>query len=269
MTAISEKIQASEAEAAAEVRESRRKVFLRWFGTPLFLVAAGAALMTYAFTTELDRTAQRALDPERVIELTLEHLEISLLVALITVVLAVPTGIMCTRDWARRIRPFFIGLANIGQATPSLGLIALFVLTVFGVLFRSGYQAVVAGLVAYTFLPILRNTIAGIEAVDPALIESARGMGMNRRELLLKIELPLAVPVMLAGIRVALILAVGTTSLVYLFPGTTALGQVIQQGHGLGRTAVLIVGAGLVALLALLVDYVASIVEWLLRPRGL
>lgn len=240
---------------------------VRYLSMPLFLAIVLWALYAYVQALELDSIEARTLVWPTIRSRIIEHIEISALATSIVVLLAVPTGILCTRESAQKVRPIVLGVANAGQAIPSLGLITIFVIALAQVF--PGRWAVIAGLVAYSFLPILRNTIAGIEAVDDALIEAARGMGMNARQVLTRIELPLAVPVMLAGIRVALILTVGTTTLAFLFPGARALGELIFQGFQLQRTPILIVGAVLAASLALLVDYVAGIAEDVLKPRGL
>ena len=240
---------------------------VRYLSMPLFLTLVLGGLYLWVSGQELDSIEARALTWDNLSTRLFEHIEVSAIATFFVVLLAVPTGIVCTRTWARRIRPLAISLANVGQAIPSLGLITLFVLLL-NIIFP-GRWAVIAGLVAYAFLPILRNTIAGIEAVDPHLIEAARGMGMSQGLVLRKIELPLAVPVMLAGIRVALILTVGTATLAFLFPGVAALGQVIQQGFQLQRTPVLVTGAVLAASLALFVDYIAGIAEDVLKPKGL
>ncbi|MCA1782203.1 MAG: ABC transporter permease subunit [Intrasporangiaceae bacterium] len=132
----------------------------------------------------------------------------------------------------------------------------------------TGTVPVVVSLVAYSFLPILRNTMVGLDQVDKAVLEAGRGMGMSNSLVLRRLELPLAVPVILAGVRTALVLNVGTAALAFLFGGG-GLGETIQAGFQLNRTPVLIFGALSVAILALLVDYLAGLVEEFLTPRGL
>ncbi|CAN5256852.1 ABC transporter permease [soil metagenome] len=235
----------------------------RYSAMPLFLIVIFAGLYVWVQGQELDSITRRALTPGFLRSAVFSHLYLAGMSTLFVIALAIPTGIACTRPGARRIRPFAIGLANMGQATPSIGLITLIVLAA-----GTGPRGVIVGLVAYSFLPILRNTIAGLEAVEPALIESARGMGMSRRAVLRRIELPLAVPVMLAGIRVALILNVGTASLAFLF-AAGGLGEVIFTGFQLRRLPVLVTGAVMASGLALLIDYLAGVFEDLLKPKGL
>jgi osmoprotectant transport system permease protein len=261
MTAVTDR-SSNDARQSSALRKA-----VRYLSMPAFLTMTLVALYAWVNGQTLDSIESRALTWTRIQSLTLEHLEVSAISAALVVLLAVPTGILCTRPWARRIRPVAIGLANAGQSIPSLGLITLLVLLLAVLL--PGRWAVIAGLVAYAFLPILRNTIAGIESVDATLIEAARGMGMNSTQILRRIELPLSVPIVLAGIRVALILTVGTATLAFLFPGVGALGQGIQQGFQLQRPPVLITYAVIAAALALLVDYLAGIAEDVLKPRGL
>ncbi|WCO67483.1 ABC transporter permease [Iamia majanohamensis] len=126
----------------------------------------------------------------------------------------------------------------------------------------------VISLTIFALLPVLRNTMVGIEQVDPAVIEAGRGMGMSRLQALRRIELPLAVPVILAGIRTALVINVGMATLAFLIGGG-ALGVTINSGLKLSRDLVTVTGAGMAALLALTVDWIAALVERFLRPKGL
>src|SRR5699024_10964299 len=146
---------------------------------------------------------------------------------------------------------------------PSIGVVALL-----AIIWAIGFAPMVVALVAYTTLPVLRNTMVGLQQVDASVIESARGMGMTRIMVLARIELPLAVRVIMAGVRTALTINVGTASLA-AFIGAGGLGEVIVAGITQNQQMVTTVGAVLVAVLALLVDYVAGIAEDLLRPRGL
>ena len=123
-------------------------------------------------------------------------------------------------------------------------------------------------LVVYALLPVLRNTMVGIGQVDDRLVEAGRGMGMSAVAVLVRVELPLAVPIMLAGIRTALVLLVGTAALSTFINGG-GLGILITTGVNLNLTRVLVAGAVSVALLALLVDWVGRVVELLARPKGL
>ena len=187
----------------------------------------------------------------------------------IVLVTAIPLGILLTRSFARAIAAPVLAVANVGQAVPSIG-----VLAIFAVLFSIGINGVIFALVLYSLLSVLRNTMVGLEQVDPSLLEAARGMGMSKLRVLRRVELPLAVPVMLAGIRTALIINVGTATLAVFTlggsdNGANGLGELINSGIRLGSNPVLLAGAVLTAVLALLFDWVAGLVERFLRPRGL
>ena len=124
------------------------------------------------------------------------------------------------------------------------------------------------GLVVYSLLPVLRNTMVGLEQVDEHVIDAARGMGLSRRQVLTRIELPLAVPVILAGVRTTLVIVVGTAALGTFINGG-GLGDFINNGIKLRSDAVTYTGAVLTAVLALGVDWLGGIAEEYLRPRGL
>jgi osmoprotectant transport system permease protein len=163
----------------------------------------------------------------------------------------------------RRVTPGIVSVASLGQAIPSIGVLVLFAL-VFGI----GFRYAVLGLVVYAFLPVLLNTMVGLRQVDSSVIEAGRGMGMTKMAVLFRIELPLAVPIILAGVRTALIIVVGTAALA-TFINAGGMGDLINNGIKLRRTPVLLTGAVLTAVLALGVDWVAGIAEDVLRPKGL
>ncbi len=131
-----------------------------------------------------------------------------------------------------------------------------------------GQWTTIWALTLFTLLPVLRNTMVGLEQVDRSVIEAGRGMGLTAGQVLRRVELPLAVPVILAGVRTALVITVGMAALAFLIGGG-GLGVTINAGLGLSRDLVLITGAGLTALVALTVDWIAALVERALRPRGL
>src|SRR5918995_6123559 len=236
---------------------------LRYFAMPIFLGLAGLALYLYVGTQDLDSIEQRSLNAGTLIQQTARLLELAAVSSAIVVTLAVTTGILLTRPFARRVSPFVIGLANIGQAVPSIGVLALLAIA-----WSIGFWPCIVALVAYSFLSILRNTMVGLRQVDRSIIEAARGMGMTKMAVLFRIELPLAVPIILAGIRTALIINVGTATLA-AFVDAGGLGTVIDRGIRLGRDLVLVVGSVLTGVLALSIDWLASVAEDILRPKGL
>jgi osmoprotectant transport system permease protein len=234
-----------------------------YFGIPLIVIAALSWLASYAAGVEFSSREERSLGRDFLVARTLEHVSLSLQIVLGVLVIAIPLGMMLTRPWAKRVTPVFISIANAGQAIPSIGLLVLL-----AILMGIGPRTVVLGVIAYCILPVLRNTMVGIQQVDPSIIEAGRGMGMTKRAVLWRIELPLAIPVMLAGVRTALILAVGTVTLGALIGGGT-LGRVINAGVVGFSDPLLLIGGVLVAALALTIDWIAGIVEDVLRPRGL
>ncbi len=237
---------------------------LSLLGMPIFLAIIGGATFWWIKSSDLDDIETRVLTRELLVDKTIEHLQLVAVSTAIVLLVAIPLGIILTRPWARHAVPVVLTLANIGQGVPSIGLLAC-IYALFGDL---GFRPVVIGLVAYSALPILRNTMVGLQQVDPLLILASRGMGMSPLTVLARVELPLAVPVMIAGLRTALIINVGTAALATFF-GAGGLGYVIFTGIGLNRDSILIVGVVLVSGLALLVDYLAGLVGILLSPRGL
>lgn len=239
----------------------------RWWGRkaimPLFLAAVLVGLYLWTKSQDLDSVSSRRLTPSVLQDLLTQHLYLSAVAACFIVGIAVPLGIVLTRPWARRATPVALGLANIGQASPAIGFIALA-----GLLIATGERTAILAITVYGLLPVLRNTLVGLQGVPDALIDAGRGMGMSSTRVLLRVELPLAVPVILAGIRTALILAVGVATLAF-FIGGGGLGSLIDAGQKLQRIPLTVVGGVLTAVLALFIDWLAGLAEDLLRPRGL
>ena len=238
----------------------------RWTGyliKPVLLGLACLALYLWVGTLELDSIEQRSLNRDTITQRFIEHLRLTGIAAIVVVALAVSAGVLLTRPFARRVSPYLVNVANIGQGVPSIGVLALLAL-----FYGLGFYPALAALVAYAFLPVLRNTMVGLRQVDRSVIESARGMGMTKSAVLFRIELPLAIPIMLAGIRTALVITVGTAALA-TFIGAGGLGDLIQVGIALNRIPVLITGAVLTSVLALLIDWLAGVAEDVLRPKGL
>ncbi|MBD8021820.1 ABC transporter permease [Brevibacterium gallinarum] len=227
------------------------------------IVVAFGVLIWWLLTTDLTDVESSTLAPGAVWSLTLEHLLLTVVSAVIVLAVAIPLGILLTRPALRRAAGPVMAVANIGQAAPAVGIIVLF-----GFWLGFGLQAAIAALVVYALLPVLRNTMVGLTQVDRQLIEAGRGMGMSAAAVLFRVELPLAVPVMLSGIRTALVLLVGTATLATFVNGG-GLGLLITTGVTLDLTRVLIAGAILVALLALVVDWTGRVVELAVRPKGL
>ncbi len=234
---------------------------------PVIIAGLGGLLFLYYRNLDLDnqrRQVRSALDfSEKLIPQTQRHLEIAFLSTLLVVAIAIPLGIALTRPMFRRVAPVIIGVANSGQALPAFGLLAIF-LTLTG----AGRNSVIYALALYALLPVLRNTMVGLAGVDRSVIEAGRGMGMTRLEVLGRIELPLSVPIIMAGVRTAVILNIGMATLAYAIGGG-GLGITISSGLKNSAEPVLIVGSCLVILIALTFDWLGATAERLLRPRGL
>ncbi len=233
------------------------------FITPLVLLVACGALYLYLRHQQLDDIERRSINRQVIGQRLLEHIELVAVSTVVVIAIAVPLGILLTRPALRRLSNPVLALANIGQAVPSIGVVVLLAITV-GI----GFRPALFALVLYALLPVLRNTMVGLDRVDRFLIDAGRGMGLARSTILFRIELPLAVPVMLAGIRVALILNVGTATLA-TFTNAGGLGALIDTGVTLNRIPILLTGSVLTAVLALGVDWIAGLAERVLRPRGL
>jgi osmoprotectant transport system permease protein len=247
-----------------------RQRILHYGGIPTLVVIILILLYLYISGQELDSIEARNITLDNILSQTRRHIWLTILSTIIVVSLAVPLGIIATRPRTRRLAPAIIGLGNAGQAIPSLGLLAI-VFVAFSALPAlpsTGVVPVTFALVAVSFLPILRNTMVGLDGVDRDVLEAGSGMGMSQNQVLRLIELPLAIPVMLAGVRTALILNVGTATLAFLFGGG-GLGFIIFTGFNLKRTPILVTGAVLAAVLALLVDYIGGLIEEWLTPKGL
>lgn len=240
------------------------KQVARYLWMPILLVSICVALYLWIGSMELDSIEQRTLNRDYIIQRVVRHLEITAVATVIVVSISVTAGIILTRPPMQGVAPYIVGIASTGQAVPSIGVLVLFAILTG----QFGFRIAIVALIVYAFLPVLRNTMVGIQQVDPSNIEAGRGMGMTKTSVLFKIELPLAIPVMLAGIRTALIIVVGTAALA-TFINAGGMGDIINTGIKLSRDSILVTGALLTAVLALAVDYVAGVAEDLLRPKGL
>lgn len=254
--------------STAEIREipvstSRVGTVLRHTAPPLVVAVIFLATMVYVATTELDSIERRTLNASYIGARVSEHLLLTVAASALVAVLAIPVGILVHRLPWRPFRAVVLGLANIGQATPAVGVVILL-----AIVWKTGFVTALVALVAYSFLPVLRNTLTGLEQVDPSIRESARGMGMTPNQVLRRIELPLASPVILAGLRTSLVFCVGVATIA-TFINAGGLGDMIVNGLKLQRFPVLIVGAVLVACIAILIDWAAGLVEEKVRPKGL
>ncbi|WP_166904404.1 ABC transporter permease [Mycobacterium sp. DL440] len=237
---------------------------LRLLFQPALVLVVGAVVVFWAFNRDLTDTQKENINPGNVASLIWQHLLITFTVTAIVLAVGVPLGVLVTRPGAKLLRPLFIGVANIGQAAPAIGLLVLLFLWTAD----TGFWIGVLPIALYSLLPVLASTILGIDQVNKALIDAGRGQGMSRESILLRVELPLAVPYILAGLRTSLVLAVGTATLSFLV-NAGGLGILIDTGYKLQDNVTLILGSVLAVCLALLVDWLGGLAEYFLNPKGL
>ncbi len=196
-----------------------------------------------------------------VVELTLEHLWLVGVSILIAVAVGIPLGILITR------RPLLskpvLGVANVIQTVPSLALFG-FLLPAPWIGERADRLAILA-LTLYSLLPVIRNTYTGIRSVDPAVVEAGRGMGLTDRQLLWQVQLPLALGVIIAGVRVATVISVGLATIAAAI-GAGGLGEYIFRGLAMVNNQVILAGAIPAALLAIAADLGLGWLEKRLSP---
>ncbi len=192
-----------------------------------------------------------------------EHLVLVACAIAIATLIGIPLGIAITRH--RRLRQPILALANIFQTIPSLALFGL--LLPIPLIGGIGAIPAIVALTLYSFLPIIRNTYVGITSIDPAVREAGQGMGMTDWQLLSQVELPLASGVILAGLRVATVIAIGVATIAAAI-GAGGLGQLIFRGISVVNDQLILAGALPAAAIALLADYGLGWLEKRLNRRG-
>jgi osmoprotectant transport system permease protein len=187
------------------------------------------------------------------LELTIDHILMVVYGVLLALAVGVPLGMICARN--EKLAPVILSAANIIQIIPSLALLAILMLY-----FGLGFTTVVVGLFFYSLLPIIRNTYVGLKEVDEHVLEAGKGIGMTGLQLLSKIQLPLSLPFIMAGLRVAAVIAVGVASIAP-YIGGDGLGREIVSGIN-GRDNIKIyAGTVPAALLAIIADLILGITE--------
>ncbi len=198
----------------------------------------------------------------RILEYTFNHLALVLTVTGIALVLWIPTGLLISRY--ERFSGLTMALGNILFCIPSLSLFGIFMtIPQLGL----GRRSAVLALVLYAMMPLVRNVYRGIKSVDKYVVEAGRGMGMSNREILWQIQLPLAWPVIFAGIRITVVLVTGIATIA-TYIGERNLGRLIQHGITRSNAEMIITGAILVSILALFLDYLLGKVEMRLVSPG-
>lgn len=191
---------------------------------------------------------------------TIEHLILVIIALTIAIIIGIPLGVIITRK--KSLRQPILVIANTLQTIPSLALFGLLIPFV-GI----GAVPAVIALTLYSFLPIIRNTYTGIMGVDPAVREAGRGMGMTDWQLLTQVELPLAISVILAGVRVAAVLAIGIATIAAAI-GAGGLGVLIFRGISVVNDQLILAGAIPAAAIALLIDYSIGWIEHRLSVKS-
>jgi osmoprotectant transport system permease protein len=190
---------------------------------------------------------------EKLLTQVVQHLGLTFLSLLLAIIVGLPLGILIARK--RKLSSPVLGFAGILQTIPSIALLG-FMIPAFGI----GATPAIVALLIYALLPIIRNTFTGITGVNPTVIEAAKAMGMNRKQLLFKVELPLAMPVIIAGIRTAAVINVGVATLAS-FVAAGGLGEFIFGGISLNNTNMILAGAIPAALLAILLDQMIAVLQ--------
>ena len=236
--------------------KKRSKILL-----PLLYVTLMIITIVYYVNNPGGSMEARILNYTNVIKMFRQHITLVMLGSGLAILTSVPLGIIITRPSLKRLTPLIDNPVNVAQTVPGLAIIALF-FTTFGL----GFRTAVFALWLYSLLPILRNTSIGIQSIDEGVIEAAVGMGMRPLRILTRIELPLALPIIMAGIRTSVVVCVGSAAL-SSFIGAGGLGDLIVTGISLIRYNVIYAGAILSALLAILLDNLLGSLELYLSEK--
>jgi osmoprotectant transport system permease protein len=242
--------------------------FLSWAGVPIILAIIVILLYTQVVNKiEPDTMTYRMFydNDGATTKLTRyinNHIIAVFISSTLAILTAVPAGILITRQGFRDFASLILGVANIGQTVPSMAILGLS-LAFLGL----GLQPTILALWLYSLLPIIRNTATGINEVDDAVIESALGMGMTKRQILFRIEIPLAMNVIIAGIRTAVVINVGTAAL-STFIGWPSLGHPMAAGIRVRRDDMVAVAAVLTAVFAIGLDFLMGKIQEILAPKG-
>jgi len=231
--------------------------------SPIFAVALAIIGGVVWLYSDLDDTTISILAPEKLQRQLIETITLGFASSFLVILIAIPLGILVTRKGFPKLKNFLVDTLGLAQALPAYGLIVIF-FSFMG----AGITTVILALATFSLLPVLRNTIVGLEQVDRSVIDAGRGMGYTTRQILMKIELPLSVEVIIAGIRTAIVINVGMSALAFLVGGG-GLGETINSGLKLDRAPAILIGAVLVAILALLFDFLSALAQKYLKPKGL
>ena len=232
----------------------------------LYRVVLALAILAAGVVAERTGLMELLSDPYEypvIMELFIQHLYMVALSMTFATIIGLAAGILLTRKRFRRYAGICMYIIGLGQTIPSLAVLAL-AMSFLGI----GTKPAIFALTIYSILPIARNTLAGITAVPPELIDAGKGMGMPPIRILMEVEIPNAMKVILTGFRVALIINIGTAALAYVI-GAGGLGDLIFTGINLMQTDKLLAGAIPVTLLALFADFLSELLGIVLISRGL
>lgn len=192
---------------------------------------------------------------ESIFGYTIEHLTISFVSIFFAIIFSVPLAIYLTKMKNERIKNLIFNIANVFQTIPTIALFAILI-PFLGI----GFQPAVVALFLYALLPLLRNTYAGVESIDQGIVEAARGMGYNTFQRLVKIELPIAVPFIMSGIRITTVYIISWTTLATVI-GAGGLGDLVMAGIGSNNQYMIFTGTIMAIGLALIVDLIFGRIE--------
>lgn len=192
---------------------------------------------------------------EQGISLLQRHLFLVFVSLFFAIIIALPIGILVTRPPFNRKVDQILSFLNTAQGVPSLAVVAIF-LPLMGV----GVRPAIFALSIYALLPIARNTVAAIKGLDPDVLEAAKGMGLSKKEVLLKVELPLAMPIIVAGIQTATIFTVGTATIAHLI-GAGGLGRLIFTGIAMNSPEFILAGSLMAAAIAITLDQLLGLFQ--------
>lgn len=198
---------------------------------------------------------------DQIIELLVEHIQLTLIAVGFSILVGIPLGILIARY--RNLSKPIIGIANIIQAIPSLALLG-FLVPFLGI----GSKPAIIMVVLYSLLPIVKNCYTGLVNIDEDLLEAAKGMGMTARQVLVKVQLPLATPIIMAGIRISAVTAVGLMTIA-AFIAAGGLGYLVFSGVQTVNNNMILAGAIPACILALLMDFVIEKLEKITVPKGI
>lgn len=198
---------------------------------------------------------------DQILKLTLEHIELTVIAVGIAVLIGVPLGILIS--YVKKLNKPILGVANIVQAIPSMALLGMMI-----PLLGIGTLPAVFMVIVYSLLPIIKNTYTGIQNINPQTLEAAKGIGLTKFQILSKVQIPLALPVIMAGVRISAVTAVGLMTMA-AFIGAGGLGFLVFSGIRTVNEVQILAGAIPACILALLVDYLMGLVEKLVTPISL